>query len=256
MGKASSSKKVARAARAGGSAKGSKRQWLFPAGIVLIFVLGITIVVVARSSNQKASAETPAVGDHYHNAFGIFVCDKYLPALVDSTAADTLGIHTHGEGIIHIHPFQTSVSGANAKLSVYADRVGLKLSNNGVTTPDGTSYDKGYDCNGTPAEVSAYYWSNPFDTSIPPKIYTSDFGSIPLRTDGAAIAIVIAPPGTNVPVPDSVPTLKKLDPVTDAVTPDSSTDTSVIQIDPSATDTTASTAAGAASTSTSSPTGQ
>src|SRR3954453_23045374 len=106
MGKASSSKKVARAARAGGSSKGNRRQWLFPLGIFLIVVIGVSIVVVARSSNKEASAVAPAVCDHYHNAFGIFVCDKYLPALVDSTAPASLGIHTHGEGIIHIHPFQ------------------------------------------------------------------------------------------------------------------------------------------------------
>ena len=224
MGKASSSKKVARAARAGGATKGRSRQWLFPLSIFLIFVVGISIVVVARSADKNASAATPAVGDHYHNAFGIFVCDKYLPALVDSTAPDTLGIHTHGEGIIHIHPFQGAVAGSNAKLSVYADRVGLKLSNSGVTLPDGTSYNKGYDCNGTPAVVSAYYWADAFDDSTPPKVYTSDFGSIPLRTDRAAIAIVVAPPGTDVPKPDSVPTLNKLEDVAGST---ASTDTTV-----------------------------
>jgi len=224
MGKASSSKKVARAARAGGSAKGRGRQWLFPVAIFAIFLVGISIVIVARTSNKQASAVAPAVGDHIHNAFGIYVCDKYLPAVVDSTAADTLGIHTHGDGIIHIHPFQGGVAGKNAKLSVFADRVGLKLSDTSITMPDGTKYAKGYDCNGTPAELSAYYWANAFDDSTPPKIYTSDFGSIPLRTDRAAIALVIAPPGTDVPKPDSVPTLNKLEDVPGAT---ASTDTTV-----------------------------
>jgi hypothetical protein len=227
MGKASSSKKVARAARAGGATKGRGRQWLFPLSIVLIFVVGISIVVVARSADKDAAAATPAVGDHYHNAFGVFVCDKYLPALADSTAPDTDGIHTHGEGIIHIHPFLAGVAGKHATLSVYAERVQLKLSDNGVTMPDGTEYKKGYDCNGTPAEVSAYVWSDAFDDSTPPQIYTSNFGSIPLRTDRAAIALVIAPPGTDVPKPDSVPELNKLSDV------DQTTNTSVLSVTPS-----------------------
>ena len=228
MGKASSSKKVARAARAGGAAKSRRRQWLFPVGIFAILVLGISIVVVARKSSQTASAVAPAVGDHIHNAFGIFVCDKYLPAVIDSTAPDKTGIHTHGDGIIHIHPFQGAVAGNNAKLSVFTERVGLKLGNNGITMPDGTQYNKGFDCNGTPAVVSAYVWSDAFDDSAAPKIYTSDFGSIPIRTDRSAIALVIAPPGTDVPKPPSVPTLNKLEDVTG-----SSTGTSIVSVTPS-----------------------
>jgi hypothetical protein len=250
MGKASSSKKVARAARAGGASKGSRRQWMFPVAIFAILVVGISIVVVARKSNQSAAAVTPAVGDHIHNAFGIYLCDKYLPAVIDSTAADTLGIHTHGDGIIHIHPFQGGVAGKNARLSVFADRVGLKLGNSGITMPDGTQYNKGYDCNGTPAVVSAYVWSDAFNDSVAPKIYTSDFGSIPLRTDRAAIALVIAPPGTDVPKPDSVPTLNKLE---DVAGSSASTATSVVGVTPSSV--TDSTPASSASSSTSSPAG-
>jgi hypothetical protein len=252
MGKASSSKKVARAARAGGASKGNRRQWLFPVGIFVILALGISIVVLARKSSQTAAAVAPAVGDHIHNAFGIFVCDKYLPAVIDSTAPDKTGIHTHGDGIIHIHPFGGAVAGNNAKLSVFADRVGLKLSNGGITMPDGTQYDKGYDCNGTPAVVSAYVWSDAFDDSAAPRIYTSDFGSVPTRTDRAAIAMVIAPPGTDIPKPPSVATLNKLEDVAG-----SSTGSSIVNVTP--TSVTGSTVASAPSPSTpsaTSPAGQ
>ena len=49
MGKASSAKKVARAARAGGSRRaGQRRQLGFPIAVGLVIVLGVLIVFVAR----------------------------------------------------------------------------------------------------------------------------------------------------------------------------------------------------------------
>ncbi|MGZ4695553.1 MAG: hypothetical protein ACXWA3_18175, partial [Acidimicrobiales bacterium] len=149
MGKASSAKKVARAARAGGSTKQRRKNWAFPAGIAAIVVLGALVVFVARSTNDTASAASPTTNDHWHAAYGIYVCNDFLPAVADGPT-DTKGIHTHGDGIIHIHPFSGASAGSNAKLQVFADQVGMKLSSNGFTMPDGTEYKNGYDCNGTP----------------------------------------------------------------------------------------------------------
>jgi len=66
MGKASSAKKVARAARAGGSTKQRNKNWAFPAGIAAIVIIGALVVFVARGSNETASAVSPVVGDHWH----------------------------------------------------------------------------------------------------------------------------------------------------------------------------------------------
>src|SRR4051812_29659263 len=74
MGKASSAKKVARAARAGGTRRpGQRRPIGFPLTVGLICVLGISLIVFAR--NQRAADAFPrANADHVHSAYDIFTC--------------------------------------------------------------------------------------------------------------------------------------------------------------------------------------
>jgi len=209
MGKASSSKKVARAARAGGAAQGRRHRWLFPVAIIAIFVFGVSVIVIAKGSNQKASAVSPTVGEHWHAAYGIYVCDKFIDPLTDVTA-DKLGIHTHGDGIMHVHPFAAGSAGKNATLKIFGDTAGLSFQSNGFTTvSNGTAYHNGYDCNGQPAEVAVYQWSAD-DLSAPPTIYTKDFGSIQYTSDRMVFTLAVVPPGTDVPKPPSVTTLDHL----------------------------------------------
>ena len=78
MGKASSSKKVARAARAGGRvSSGQPRSLLFPGVLSLVVVLGIALVVFARQDRlDQDLGGVPQLGDHIHQAFGVYVCDE------------------------------------------------------------------------------------------------------------------------------------------------------------------------------------
>ena len=218
MGKASSAKKVARAARAGGSTKQRKRNLAFPLGIVAIIIVGALVIFVARGSNETASAAPPTTNDHWHAAFGIYVCDTFLPAVADG-ATDTKGIHTHQDGIIHIHPFSGGSAGSNAKMKVFADQVGMSFSSTGFTMPDGTEYKNGYDCNGTPAVVTVSQWNSAdeliADPNTPPDVvYTKDFGSIHFENDRMAFTLAVAPEGTTIPGPQSLDTLNNLTDVT------------------------------------------
>jgi len=208
MGKASSSKKVARAARAGGATKGRGSRWIFPAAIFAIFVVGVSVVIVAKGGNETASAASPKVGEHWHAAYGIYVCDKFLDPMADS-APDKLGIHTHGDGIMHVHPFSGGAAGSNATFRVFGEATGLTFQANGFTTADGTEYHNGYDCNGVPAEVAVYQW-RASDLTAAPTIHTKDFGSIRYTEDRLVFTLAVVPPGTDVPPPPSVPTLDKL----------------------------------------------
>jgi len=176
------------------------------------------VVFVARGSNETASAVSPVVGDHWHAAFGVYVCNDFLPAVADGPQ-DVKGIHTHQDGIIHIHPFAGSASGNNAKLQVFADQVGMKLSSDGFTMPDGTEYKNGYDCNGTPAVVTVSQWNSADelmkDPNTPPDVvYTKDFGSIRFTDDRMAFTLAVAPEGTTIPGPQSLDTLNSLSDVT------------------------------------------
>ncbi len=209
MGKASSSKKVARAARAGGrTTKGPKRQYGYPLGIAAIVVVGVLVVLIARNDNQEAAATTPIVGDHWHAAYGIYVCDAFLPPLTD-TVSDTTGLHTHGDGVAHLHPFNSGAAGEKATVAKWGETTGLTFSGNGFTV-NGTTYDDGYDCSGTPAEVSLYVWPAD-DPDAEPEIYTgADMGKFHFDRDRLAITLAVVPPGTDVPRPESVPELDQL----------------------------------------------
>lgn len=207
MGKASSSKKVARAARAGGASTGSKRKLGFPLAIVAICVVGLAVVVVARGQFSEASAEAPTVSDHWHAAYGMYVCDEFLPPLTDA-GPDTTGVHTHGDGVIHIHPFVGSAAGRNATLAKWGEVVGVDF-DGGSFTVGGTTYEDGYDCGGEPATVSIYRW--PADSpDAEPEVFTSDLGSIRLDEDRAEFTFAVVPEGTEVPRPPSVDQLDNL----------------------------------------------
>lgn len=210
MGKASSSKKVARAARAGGSTTtGERRKLTFPLGIFAIVVVGTLLVVFARIDRNEsvASAESPTTADHWHAAYGVYVCDSFLPPLSD-VKADTTGIHTHADGIIHIHPFSDAATGKNATLSKWGETVGIDFGSDSITV-NGTEYQNGYDCNGQPADVAVYVWPAD-DLNAAPVVTTADFGDVRFDQDRYAVTIAVTPEGTEVPRPESVPTLDNL----------------------------------------------
>ncbi|HSP60172.1 MAG TPA: hypothetical protein VLO09_03855, partial [Ornithinimicrobium sp.] len=71
MGKASSNKKVARAAKAGGgrARAAGERNILFPAALAAVVILGTLLVVYAREERTAEALEAPlAFEDHWHSA--------------------------------------------------------------------------------------------------------------------------------------------------------------------------------------------
>jgi hypothetical protein len=208
MGKASSAKKVARAARAGGNQKSNQRRVMFPLAIGGIVVVGVLLILVARSGFSPDAEASPKPGEHWHAAYGFYVCDAFQPPVTDAIE-DRTGIHTHGDGIIHIHPFTNAYAGKNATMSAWGQTVDIQFGSNSWTLPDGTKYSNGYDCSGQPAQLSVYKWSAD-DPSAAPQVFTSNFGDIKLDADRSVFTFAVVPDGTEVPKPDSVPTLDNL----------------------------------------------
>ncbi len=212
--KRSSSRKVARAARARRSFR-DRPKLGFPALIFAICVAGTLLVAYARGERSEAvaNAEPPRPSDHWHAAYGIYVCDHFLvPFPQEPPGQDKTGIHTHGDGIIHIHPFGSGAAGFNARLGVWAETIGMKLGNDWFTGSDGVEYRNGYDCNGEPANVYVYRWASAFDPQQSAEVFTSGFPEIRLRTDRSAFTFAVVPESkvNDVPKPDSVPTLNSL----------------------------------------------
>src|SRR5688572_29289108 len=102
MGKASSSKKVARAARAAGR-PGARKNYTWPAIIGAIVVLGMLLIVLTVSEDDERGPDVPPRPnqDHWHAAYGVFICGSWVPPFQDQ-AGDREGIHTHRDGLMHI----------------------------------------------------------------------------------------------------------------------------------------------------------
>lgn len=216
MGKASSAKKVARAARAGGKTSKRERPKLaYPLAVFMVVVLGTLLVVYARTSRtDTASADTPPSSlkkDHWHAAYGFYVCDKFLPSLPESPK-DPQGIHTHGDGVMHIHPFSGAASGTNARLKVFGNASDIKFADDGWTMPDGTEYKNGYDCNGKPAKTAVYRWSAD-DPTVPIEVFDTGYGDIRFRSDRDAYTFAVIP--EDAPTPPMPDTVAELDRLTD-----------------------------------------
>lgn len=215
MGKASSAKKVARVARAGGGGTSSKRgsRPLFPLAIGLIVVLGVSLIVFARTSTKDAAAEAPVANqDHWHAAYGIRLCgDGFLAPI--QVQDDPVGIHTHGDGIIHVHPFTNASSGENATLGQFFDAAGVTIDDEQISVGD-TTVKEGEDTCGAdekPGVVQVAVWENAREAgSTDPEIITEDIRDIRFTNDSMAFTIAFAPEGADIAPPPTIPTLDNL----------------------------------------------
>ncbi len=229
MGKASSAKRVARLAQKG---KGRKVRFqggtLFPALIVGISVVGLALVVYSRSSIPNQNVP-PTVEDHWHASYGFYACDAWLPDLqgnkeeLDSAGQlvsdgfRRTGIHSHDDGVIHWHPYSSEATGRNAKLGVFLDVYGVKVSDTKIEFPadqGGAVYEEGVTkCTVDGKEVDGEVVVYAFDSYDAPDdviTYITNFDEIRLKNDAMAFSIVFAPAGDKPGLPPSAANLPEL----------------------------------------------
>ena len=104
MGKASSSKKVARAARAGGRvSSGQPRSLLFPGVLTLVVVLGIGLVVYARNDRHERRHRRRARSSATTSTRPSASTSAASSSPTSPSSSADVGIHTHGDGV-HPHP--------------------------------------------------------------------------------------------------------------------------------------------------------
>jgi hypothetical protein len=259
MGKASSAKKVARAARAGGRvSSGQPRSLLFPGVLAAVVILGLTLVVYAREDRQNDDlGGVPQLGDHIHQALAINVCGEFLPDLPEFESS--IGIHTHGDGVIHIHPFSQLGVGANATLERYFKDareagVDISLSSSKLTYLD-ESYEEGEaECEGVDDPVLRMaYWENVQGEGEDPEVTTGDFTDLRLTTNGGGITIYYGDPDADIPKPPHASQLAELGAADGSQTPDAQGNTTTTTPDD---ETTTSTTAGEPSESTTTTAGE
>jgi hypothetical protein len=169
---------------------------VFSAVLTVGIFVGAGGFVVPSSVSANADRPRPQT-DHWHSAFGVWSCDHWLPAI--PSGDDPTGIHSHGDGLVHVHPFDERAAGKNAILSKFFESSFLTVTSKQVTLPKGPTLKAGSDCNGKKTVIAAAVWRSVKDKK--PKLVTSNLGAIAL-TDGSVIAIVHAPKGS---VPPTLP---------------------------------------------------
>ena len=122
--------------------------WYWVIGAVV--VLGVVLIVLTKS--QTSEAQSPLINDHWHAALGVNVCGTWISAPPEFEAPVT-GIHSHGDGLLHIHPFDVASQGKNANVGLFFKGGGWKLSENEMTLWDGTSWKDGAKCGDKPGRI-------------------------------------------------------------------------------------------------------
>ncbi|CAN5587569.1 hypothetical protein BH18ACT1_BH18ACT1_16470 [soil metagenome] len=211
MGRASSSKKVARAARAAGR-PGTGRNWLWPLAVFALVAIGVSLVVVSRPESQASAS--PGFGDHWHAAYGVATCGDFAAPFADARG-DANGIHTHEDGLAHIHPSSSAATGDNANVGTFAEEVDLGVDDDRLDLPGdgdaGKAFAEGEDeCDGEPGIVQAAVWENPGDEEA--EIVTEGIADLKFE-DGSIVTLAFAPEGADIAKP---PTAQRLEDATAA----------------------------------------
>lgn len=252
----SSTKKAAKLAKSG-SGKKIRFQGgtLFPVVVTAVVVLGLALVAYARQSQPSVDASgAPQQSDHWHHAYGFYLCDTWFKLEGDAEQQGTenfnqyqrSGIHSHDDGLIHWHPFSSASVGSNARLGVFLDTYGVQLTNDKLTFPETQQtaletqlisqvpprdnvlvWEDGDTCtidgSEKEAELKVVVWNNFTDTDDG-TTYIADFDNIRLDRDQMVVAIAFVPDDTDVSMPPWAPELPSLGAIdSDVVNPNLTT---------------------------------
>jgi hypothetical protein len=197
MARGDSASKVARAARVGSSGgTGERRKMGFPMAVALVVILGSLLVVWARTDREATSA--PRLGDHWHSAYDIYVCDNYRSKILLET--DPNGIHSHGDGLLHIHPFNKLASGRDAVLGEFFSAFGGRIDDTTLVLDTGEELVEGADCGGEPMVLKVARFDAD-DMERDPEIVTEDLEGVRFLKNREAFTIAMVPADVDPPAP-------------------------------------------------------
>jgi hypothetical protein len=218
----SSTKKAARLTQRGkGKTVRFQGGTLFPFIVALVVVLGLGTVVYARQSQPAFDASPPTINQHWHAAYGFYICGEWYQLQGDqevrnaqgqltSTNYLQTGVHSHEDGVIHWHPFTSRAVGRRAVVGVFLDVYEVEFNNDRLKLPDnqvmgpwgaGAEFIPGEtECDGEDAELSMVVWSSFEDTGSGTR-YIANFENVRIQNDGMVFAFVFAPRNEPVPMP-------------------------------------------------------
>lgn len=144
--------------------------------VIAVVVVGLVVVALTGNSGDTTgtagggsgalsprvpNAATNQPGDHWHTYLGINICGEWIPVpqqfekpSYDPQSVPNVGIHTHGDGLIHVHPFVESETGDNATLGLFLRYLGWTISD------DTIDYSRGYAGEGPASDPTRRVWRN------------------------------------------------------------------------------------------------
>jgi len=257
----SSANKVAKLASRG---KGKKVRFqsgtTFPTVVAVVLVVMIALVAYAKASLPGEETGPPQPGDEWAIAYSFRVCDiEYTlegqPADLDKDVStgdpEALGAgSTNSDGIIHYHPQVGGATGRKAKLGVFLDTYGVKLSDSKLEFPESQGIDPrvydidsndvfdGTSCEGKEAQIKVRVWDDFTSGQYGDKI--TDFDNLRFTNTGMVFVIAVVPEDFDIPMPASASRLEEFgaigegdtstnDTTVDTVTVDTAVDTSAVE---------------------------
>lgn len=193
----------------------------WPAAIAasLLLLVGLVAVVgnrrsantndVATGIEERLRTETQPLQnyDHWHSVYGVWDCTladgagDWVPHFASNQ--DVSGIHSHNDGVIHIHPFHEWSAGENAQLGLFTTEMQVELSDDAMVLDDGRELREGVTtCNGEPATLHLRHWDFDFqaETGEAPQIITENLASARFENDREAWVIAFAPLDAELPM--------------------------------------------------------
>lgn len=182
----------------------------FYAALAVIIIVGLGLVGLSRyqlTHGTTNSSGPPTSLQTWYAGLAVDVCGTIQPNLPASTNGASTGLTANGNGVVTIHPKDTTESGSNATLGRFVGNYkGLQLTNSLLQYPGKQVHNNGDICPkgtpdaGKPGVVIAYSWPN----------FTAKHGSqtpgdpqkLPFQ-NGQLITMAFVPAGTNVPKPPS-----------------------------------------------------
>lgn len=103
--------------------------WM-PVGVVIAVMFGILgLLFFARGATGA-----PRIGDHWHASYQVTICGEKQPNMPSFEGSGS-SPGTHGDGVIHLHPFATSAEGSANTLKGYFETGRGKLSGSEIRSP-------------------------------------------------------------------------------------------------------------------------
>lgn len=129
----------------------------FAAIIGVIALLGVGGILASKSGDSAGAQTGPDIGEHHHAALGINICGQWKGQTPQYESAK--GIHSHGDGFIHMHPYSRAGANENATVGLFLEQANEEISSDSIKLTDGTDLKNGDECPNLDNKPGKLRWS-------------------------------------------------------------------------------------------------